>query len=371
MGRLGLVLSGGGSRAAYQVGVVRALSELGYTFESSIISGFSAGAINAAYLACEVHDFQRATKNLERFWKELTPDKVFYTDIRRLLKSGIRLIWDLSFGGIHRHTSVRSLLDTAPLNELLTRHISLENLRKNISSGKLHALSMSATDYTNGESVSFFECREDVPIWNRKRRRAQVTSISVEHIMASAALPILFPPVAVGDRFYGDGCLRNAAPLSSAIHLGADRLLIVGVRKQSESLDRLPPNQFPSLGRILSVILNAILLDTTDFDVERLIRINHTLQWIPQETRKQVSLKPIEFVWITPSKDIGLLAKQYVGQLPLSIRYLLRGLGSKSEFSEIASYLLFDSGFCSRLIELGYQDTMNQKAEISKLFHSS
>jgi NTE family protein len=204
--------------------------------------------------------------------------------------------------------------------------------------------------------------------WSRERRRSQFTEIQIEHIMASAAIPILFAPVAIADRFYGDGCLRNASPLSSAIHLGSRRLLIVGVRKQSESMKRLPDYQMPAFGRILSVLLNAILLDTTDFDVERLSRINQTLALISEGQKEKTHLREIDYVWITPSKDIGLMAKQSLSQLPFALRYLLRGLGSKSESSEIASYLLFESEFCKRLIELGYSDALARKSELESLF---
>lgn len=369
--QLGIVLSGGGSRAAFQVGVLKAIVEMKLPIRGSIISGLSAGAINAAFLGSQIHQPDQATLRLEQLWSSLSTDQVFSTRIFDLLKTGFKLIWDLSFGGIHHHTSTRALLKTEALRTLLQKHVNIEDLRRNIEAGEVAALTMAATDYSNGESVSFFDTKNLIQPWNRERRRAQVAEIHIEHVMASSAIPILFPPIAIGDRFFGDGCLRNASPLSSAIHLGSRKLIIVGVRKQSEAMKRLPDFQMPAFGRILSVLLNAILLDTTDFDVERMSRINETLQLLSKEQKSQTKLRPIDFVWITPSKDIGLMAKQNVHQLPFTLRYLLRGLGSKSESSEIASYLLFESDFCKRLIELGYSDAWARKSELESFFEKS
>lgn len=365
--KLGLVLSGGGARAAYQVGVLKALLEKRPDIQFHIVTGFSAGAINASFVASECQDMPKMLERLERLWGNIRPEDVFRTDPFAFLKNGLRLIWDLSFGGLHRHTGVRSLLDTDPLRRLLKKHSNYESLGHNIENDVLDAFAVSATDYGSAESVCFYQSKTLTSPWVRKRRRAEPVNFGVEHIMASSAIPVLFPSIQIGDRFYGDGCLRNAAPLSPAIHLGADRLLIVGVRRQREATDFLPKIGRPGLGRVFGVVLNAILLDTTDMDVERMARINQTISLLSEEEREKTKLRNVDFSWITPSVDLGELAKDFTNRLPAIIRYLLRGLGTKDEFSEIASYLLFDKDFCRSLIDLGYQDGKDQADSIDRL----
>lgn len=354
--KVGLVLSGGGSRAAYQVGVVRALFEIFPDIDFSIVSGFSAGAINATYLAAGWHEKKKCIEQLEHLWSNIQVSDIFRTETSNLLFNGLRFLWDLSFGGVHRHTTAQSLLNTQPLNSFLAKHISFDQIERNISSGVLESLTCSATDYSTGESVSFFQSAISHPIWVRRRRRSERVEMAVEHVLASSALPFLFPAVKVGEGYFGDGCLRNVAPLSSAIHLGADRLAIVGVRRQVEHVPSIKTPSQPGLGRVFSVILNALLLDTTDTDVERLERVNRLLSLFSEEQRLQTGLRKIDYCWLTPSVDLGELAKDFYKDLPWIVRYLLRGTGSKSDFAEISSYLLFDGRFCSRLIELGYDD---------------
>lgn len=367
---MGLVLSGGGARGAYQSGVLKGVCELYPELRFPIITGFSAGAINAAFMAAQADDFLKASQNLVSVWEKLTPNQVYETSALGILLNGFRLIWDLSFGGLHRRASTQSLLNTEPLSELISRTTDFEAIRVHIEQGHLRALSVGATDYGSSESVSFFQDRGDGEIWNRKRRRSERVRFRAEHILASSALPLLFPAVQVGKGFYGDGSLRNVAPLSSAIHLGAEKLMIIGVRKQKESFDQTSAIRRPSLGRIFGVVLNAILLDTTDTDVERLARINETLSQVKTDQQDSLALKPINFIWMTPSQDLGVIAGDYSNRLPGIIRYLLRGLGSREELSELSSYLLFEEDFCKRLIELGYDDAQKRKDEIDQWMNS-
>lgn len=365
--KLGLVLSGGGSRAAYQAGVMKAVTTIRSELKLPIITGFSAGAINAAHLASRAQSIRQAALELVQFWSEIQPHQVFRTDPKLFVWKGLKLIWELVFGGIHRHTSTSSLLNTDPLNKFLSERIDFQRIKSNLESGYLESLAVAATDYGSSESVAFYDDAFKREPWFRNRRRALPVDFRVEHIMASAALPMLFPPVKVGQSYFGDGCLRNVAPLSSAVHLGAERLLIVGVRKRREQMDQVSLDRRPPLGRVLSVVMNAILLDTTDLDVERLERINQTLSFMSEENRAKSPLRPIDFVWITPSEDIGEIAKHYAKDLPWVVKYLLRGTGSSQEHSEISSYLLFEPKFCSRLIDLGYEDAMKQKHKLQAL----
>lgn len=365
---LGLVLSGGGSRGAYQAGVLKAVMEICPELRFPIITGFSAGALNAAFLASQADRFVVGVEKLVTLWGNLRPSDVYDTNIIRILANAMRLVWDLSFGGLHRMTSTQSLLDTSPLRGLIARNMDFSRIQEHIHSGALRALAVGATDYGTAESVSFFQDNGESEIWRRKRRRAERVEFKTEHILASAALPLLFPAVSVGQGYYGDGSLRNVAPLSSSIRLGANKLMIVGVRKQRESFDEETVIRRPSLGRIIGVILNAILLDTTDTDVERLARINQTIQAMPPESREALALRPIEFIWMTPSEDLGKIAADFVDKLPWIVRYLLRGLGSRQESSELASYLLFDRDFCERLIELGYQDGLRRAQDVREWF---
>jgi len=368
--KLGLVLSGGGSRAAYQAGVLKGLVEIKPDIKIPILTGLSAGAINVAFLAGEAASMPRAIHRLCKLWSELRTDQVFRSDFATLMMTGIRLIMDLSLGGIYRHTASSSLLKTDPLERLLSEVIQFENIPKNLELGNIEAVSVAATDYGNTESVSFFSSRDHSAMpWTRKRRRSESVNLGVEHIMASSALPILFPPIRVRDSYFGDGVLRNTTPLSPAVHLGAEKLLIVGVRRQRESIERVRLEKEPALGRIMSVVMNAILLDTADMDVERLQRINQTISLLSEEGRQKSQLRPIDFVWITPSEDIGEIAKAHANKLPLILRYLLRGTGTKSEYSEISSYLLFEPEFCTKLIELGYKDCLKRRPDIEKLLN--
>lgn len=393
-----LVLSGGGARGAYQAGAINALtliaSELGIAKPFQIITGVSAGAINAAYLAAHAQDLGPAAERLTTFWSALRSEQVFRTDAWSLGRIGFHWAVDAVSGGPRVGQRSRALLDTSPLRNLLHRNIPFSAIRTNLATKHLDAFAVSATNYATSECISFFmhsATAASPSPWRRSRRVGLPWEIGVPEVMASSAIPLLFPPVTVGARHFGDGCLRNSAPLSPAVHLGADRLIAIGVRRatpidafqppaardkisHADLLDAdgdqphgAKPSLAPSIARVLNVLINAVLLDGVDADIERLMRINKTVSLLPEEARKQSPLRVIDCLYLHPSTDIARIAIEESSNMPRLIRYLVSGLGSMSEAADVISYLLFEPSFCRRLIRLGYEDTMARKEEISKI----
>lgn len=364
--KIAVVLSGGGARGAYQAGVMRALTE-NLSQEKKhiqIITGTSAGAINAGFLASHWQDPIIASQKLCDLWSSLHAERVFKTDAFSLGKIGLKWALDTTLGSLYKKKMARSLLSTEPLHELLAEHIKLEEIEKNIESSQLESLAITAMDYEAATSISFVQSRlqQNQWQWDRFRRKGESAKISIDHIMASSAIPLFFPAIKVEDRYYGDGCVRNSAPISPAIHLGAEKLIVISVRRpdsvvaQSESDAASQKMYEPTIARVLGVIMNALLLDAIDFDMERLDRINQTVDRIQPEMRPHMKLRKLDYYWIRPSQDIGALAGGQYKQLPPVIRYLLGGLGSRKESSDITSYLLFEPGFCGKLVEMGYED---------------
>ncbi len=339
-------------------------AEAGLEKPIPIITGVSAGAINASYLAARSDNFQEAADNMVKMWGTITADRVFKTDALSAGRSGLKFLTDATVGALYRKKLARSLLDTSPLKKFLDENIPFARIDENLKQGHLDALSVTAMNYGNSSSISFVQSAREPEMWSRSRRRSEKAWISTPHVMASAALPLFFPPVAVGDEHYGDGCLRNTAPLSPAIHLGADRLLVVSVRRPDGLTP--PPTQAvePSVARVLGVILNALLLDAVDVDMERMSRVNQTFDLIPKSQRDGMPLRKVDFLWLRPSQDIGNLAGDLFDKLPRVIKYLIGGLGSSKEASELTSYLLFDPDFCGRLIKVGYEDTITNKMAV-------
>jgi NTE family protein len=378
MASIGLVLSGGGARAAYQVGAVRALCELLAVKRSpfDILTGISAGAINSTALASRADDFPQAVRRLTDTWLGLTQASVYRTDIGSLTRLGARWLKDVTTGGVLGKSRANHLLDTAPLHELLCRRLELQRLAEHFAAGVLRGVAVSATNYLTGTTVTFFDGAPDLEPWLRTGRIALREPLRVEHVMASAAIPIFFPPVSIGGRPFGDGGMRMTAPLSPAIHLGASRILAIGIRffrspEDTVRLNRELRAESVSAAQIGGVLLNALLLDALDDDVARLQRVNRTLGFIPDGTRRGDSdrLRRIPALVLRPSQDLGTLAADEYRRFPAVLRHLLRGIGATgSEGWDLLSYLAFQPGYVGKLIELGYRDTLARRAEIEAFF---
>lgn len=367
-GKVGLVLSGGGARGAYQAGVVKAIATIAKEAKISrplpILTGVSAGAVNAAFIASKADDLMTAAEELAAMWSKITADQVFRTDVLSASRSGLRLFTDAALGAFYKKKLSRSLLDTSPLSAFLEEKIPFQRIDKNISSGHIDSLAVTATNYMNAMSVTFVHGPPETPMWTRSRRISQPAKIRKEHVMASSAIPLFFPPVKVGNYHFGDGCLRNNAPLSPAIHLGANRLIVVSVRRPDSRAAKADTEVEPSFARILGVILNALLLDSIETDVERMSRVNTTISYVPAKQRSDLVLREIDYIWLRPSQDLGRLAGELFHRLPQVIRYLVSGLGSSRDAAELTSYLLFDPDFCGQLVHMGYQDTMAMRDKI-------
>jgi NTE family protein len=364
-------MTGGGARAAYQVGVLRALSELLPRDAPSpfpIICGTSAGAINAAVLAVDAGSFRRGVRRLMTVWKNFRAHHVYRADPSGAIRNSSRWVFAGLTGGVFTRRPV-SLLDNSPLVALLRRHLDFSSIQRSIDAGALRAFSVTCSGYTSGQSVTFFQGHADLAPWARARRIGVAMPIAVEHLVASSALPFIFPPVRINREYFGDGSMRQIAPISPALHLGADRLVIIGVGRQ---LERRPPERIrtvshPSLAQIAGHALNSIFLDSLEVDLERLQRINRTIEMIPRETleRAHSPLHHVDFRVLTPSEELEKIASRYAGELPRTIRALLYMVGGlRRSGSTLLSYLLFERSYCRALIQLGYRDTMARKDDL-------
>jgi NTE family protein len=369
--RAGLVLTGGGARAANQVGVVKAVRDiLGNPVRNPfpILAGTSAGGINAATLAVFADNFTRAVGSLLEVWENMHCHHIYRTDVPSIMKSGAR--WLAALMLISRQNPV-ALLDNEPLRQMLERNLPFERIQDHIDSGALYAVSVTASGYTSGQSVSFFQGGSGLEGWERNQRIGAAVVLNYEYLLASAALPFIFPAVKVHREYFGDGSMRQIAPVSPALHLGADRVLIVGTGRQTAEQARARSNIYPSLAQIAGHALNSIFLDSLAVDIERLQRINRTVTLIPPDKLEGSSLmlRPVKVLFITPSQPIERIAARFVHQLPRSVRMVLRPTGALSRSgSNLASYLLFEESFCRALIDLGYQDTMGREAEVKEFF---
>jgi len=370
--RFALVLSGGGARGAYQVGVLRGLVDLGLVSagrsDFEIVVGSSAGAINAVALAARADRFVDGLERLEQAWREMEPQQIFRTDLRSLGRIGFSWVRDLSFGGLVRRVGPKSLLDTAPLRQLLRERLPFDQLDSRVADGSLHALTVSATDLVTGTGVVFLHGQPEIPLWKRSRWSIERASIGVEHVMASSAIPVFFPSVKLEGRHFGDGCIRNTTPLSPAINLGAQRVVAIGVRgtaPRSRPVRRAP--SAPSIAQIAGVLLDAVLLDAIEVDVEHSERVNRSLLSIPTNDLRN-PFRWIDVLWLRPSRSVGDIAAELSDRIPGIVRYLMRGLGTDDATTELASYLLFDSVYCSQLLELGRTDVIETADAIRAFF---
>ena len=366
--KTGLILSGGGARAAYQVGVLMAIADMvprGTRNPFPIICGTSAGALNAAALSANAHNYRMAVKGLERVWSNITAEQVYRTDLYAFVRSLLR--WAIS-GVVSGNTPVNSaLLDSTPLRKLIDLVINFERIEQSLERGDLEALSISATSYGSGESIAFFQAREGIDGWQRARRIGRRTRLASHHLLASAAIPILFPAIAVDGRYYGDGAVRQLAPVSPALHLGAERVLVIGVSGNISAGHQREVTGYPSLAQVLGHILNSVFVDTLEGDVERLERINKTIAAIPLKERERqgVNLREVDVLKIYPSQPIDEIAAEHIQELPRTLRFFLRGSGAtRSPGAAAVSYLLFEPGFTRSLMSLGFRDAKEREQEI-------
>jgi NTE family protein len=371
---VGLVLTGGGARAAYQVGVLKAIAEIvgPGTFPFDVVAGISAGAINAVAVATGAEDLTAAAKRLGATWGSLTPDRIYRTGGLKLAGIGARWLRDLSAGPLLGKSGVNDLLDPSPLRALVENEIPIGRMRRHLRAGRLRGVAVSATNYHTGSGVTFFEGATDVTPWSRSTRVGVRARIGVDHVMASAAIPVFFPPVAIGRSFYGDGCVRMHCPMSPAIHLGAERIVAVSqrhLRPPAETAEReaLSKTDVLPLSEIAGVLLNAVFLDSLDTDFERLERINRTLELVPREKRAGVDLRPVPALLLRPSQDLGKLAADEYHRFPAMLRYLLKGIGATGHAGEdLLSYLAFEPVYVKRVMDLGYADTLARRAEVEE-----
>ncbi len=385
-----LMLTGGGARAAYQVGVLEAVADLRQTSGAglepnpfAIITGTSAGAINAAALACGADDFDLTVRRLVSVWQNFEAHQVYQSDVLSVVRSGAKWLSLLSLGWLvakWRRVKPRSLLDNSPLDALLRTLVPLERLPGLVTQGHLQALAVTASSYSSGHHVTFFEGDDHLQPWVRSQRLAVRQSITYEHLLASSAIPFMFPamPLEIQGRteYFGDGSMRQTAPVAPAIHLGAERILVVGAGRMHEprgETETGTSHAYPSLAQIAGHAMSSIFLDALSVDIERMRRINQTLSLVPPEARQASSLRPIELLVISPSERLDRLAARHIDALPTAVRTLLGTLGVSSNANDIkggalASYLLFEAAYTRELMKLGYADALQQKEAILQFF---
>lgn len=373
-----LVLSGGGARAAYQVGVLKAVAEMmPETCKNPfpIICGTSAGAINAAHVATRSDCFSKAVTDLSHLWGNLHSEMIHYVGFSELIKSSLKLLGAF-FNSGYTYGRPLSLLDNTPLFHLLTKHIDFRSLDDHIEAGSLHALCITALGYSTGQSINFYQGHSSIQPWQRARRIGMPTSITHQHLMASSALPGIFPAVRIHREYFGDGALRQTTPMSAALHLGAERIMVVGVSNNRSNTIPGPREKVthsPSLAQIGGHLLNSGFIDAMEEDIENLRRFNNFLSQLDEPSAGKLGMRQVDVLYIKPSVRFDELAAQHVKDLPPSMRTLLKTIGAtrKGGGSSLASYLLFSPEFCRGLMDYGYHDCMKMEDEVRRFIGMS
>lgn len=369
--RIGLILTGGGARAAYQVGVLKAIAESMPRRAHNpfpIICGTSAGALNATALAVNAVSFRKGVRYLDGIWRNFHANQVYRTDVVGVFNNTVLWLSGLLVGSLgFRMPRQISLLDNSPLVELLEEVLPCEKIQDSIDAGLLYALSVTASGYGSGQSVTFYQGVKDIMPWKRTRRVGVPTKIRLEHLLASSAIPFIFPATLINREYFGDGSMRQIAPVSSALHLGATRVLVIGVSHDDDydPVKREHIGGYPSLAHIAGHALNSIFLDSMEVDLERVKQINQLVTAMPEALRNEVNFRPVDVLSISPSESLEKLAARYAKNLPWTIRVLLRLVGVRQHSgTSLLSYLLSERKYCNAVIELGYRDALAQREKI-------
>lgn len=370
--KIGLVLSGGGARAAYQVGVLLAISRMlpdPRVNPFPIICGTSAGAINAVALASGASNYQHAVLTLSQVWKQLRIRDVYDASAPYLLKTFLHFGVALLSGG-RLWGNPQSFLNNAPLRDMLRRTMAFEGVDYSLECGSLQALGLTASCYTTGMSVTFFQGAEHLSEWERYQRLGVRERIGLDHMMATSAIPVFFPSVRIGEKFYCDGAVRQLSPLSPALHLGAEKLFVVGLAsKRPDTIERRRNGSYPTPAQIFGHLLNSVFIDSMAVDMERLTRVNHTLSLLEnhQELTGLTQLKKVDIFMLNPSKSLEGIAYRHSRLFPPVLRFVMSSTGATGQRGmALATYLLFEPGFCRELIALGYRDALHQKDDIMR-----
>ncbi|MCW3480659.1 patatin-like phospholipase family protein [Neisseriaceae bacterium JH1-16] len=367
--KIGLVMAGGGARAAYQAGVLQAVAKLlppGAGNPFAIICGSSAGAINAAGLACGAEEFRRTAIYLAQVWQQLHVPMVYRADLAYFLKRGLHWGASLVSGGLGSYNP-RSLLDNGPLRELLGDIMRFERLASAIDHGALDALGITASCYSTGRSVTFFEGRPELQGWERQLRDGLRASLTLEHLLATSAIPLLFPAQRIGQRYYCDGAIRQLAPLSPALHLGAQKLFVISLAGAHLPIPANGNGRYPSLAQVFSHLLSSVFFDGMESDIERLSRVNQTVSLLPPAllTQHATPLHRVEVFTLAPSRPLEEIAREHTHTFPAPLRFLLSGTGATQPRGlALSTYLLFEPGYCRALVELGYRDALARRDAI-------